>query len=202
MTKKKTKETEVPIEISQVVEEEYLPGMSVTDRFRPKEMIFLAHYAKTLDLTKSYREAGYENYKQAQAMFKRPRVQQEMLVIADMWLSNVRMTAEHASAKHIQLMQKFEKEYDSLSSTTSATERNIKGQLASTLGKMSDSYMKAVGLFTKQETETGNQVVINIDLGDGEVEVNSNGKNATLRKKQKEIIDAEYEEEDSDSDTE
>jgi len=61
-------------------------------------------------------------------------------------------------------------------------EATIKGQLAGTLGKMSDSYLRASGNYDSDDGG-GSQVVINVDMGDAEVEVDRSGKKARVSRK-------------------
>ena len=163
----------------------YEPGLETFEPFNPMEMHTLQEYALDLNMVRACKEAGYNNPSQAaMRMKKKPKIRAEMMVIHKVWQTNLRMTAEHASAKHIQMMQKFEEDYDALSSTTDGKTRNIKGDLAKTLGKMSDSYLKATGQFTDKDVDTGQQITINIDLGDGgHIEVDNTGKKARISKK-------------------
>lgn len=136
----------------------------------------LEEYAKDLDMVRACREAGYKNPKRQAHMFgKNDKIKAEMQVIHDVWRSSLRMTSKHAAARHISLMDKFESDYDRFDETVS-----IKGQLASTLGKMSDSYLRATGTYGERES-SGGGVVVNIDLSAGEVEVDSTGKKARVK---------------------
>lgn len=148
--------------------------------FTLMELVALQEYAKDLDLTRACSAAGYAHPSSAAArMKKRDHIKAELAAIHDVWRTNFEMTAEHASARHIKLMNKFEKDYDRLPKHTERGESTIAGQLAGTLGKMSESYLKASGKFERDETESG-QIVMNIYMDDSGVEVEKGGKKARV----------------------
>lgn len=124
------------------------------------EMMALQEYSKDLDLTRACAAAGYKRPSQAaERMLQHPKIRNELEAIYNIWRTNFEMTAEHASAKHINLMKKFEKDYDETG------DAKFKGTLSGTLSKMSDSYLRASGHFNRNDETTDKQIVINIDLG-------------------------------------
>lgn len=175
----------------QQTEEEYVPGIQPREghgyySFTLMEITALEEYVKDLDMTRACAVAGYSKPSQAAERLKRSeKIRLELEKIHDVWRKNMLMNTKHASAKHIELMQKFEKDYDTLPGLTSKGESTIKGQLASTLGKMSSDYMKAAGSFDSDDG-TDSQIVINIDMGDGDVEVDDSGKKAKVTSRKSE----------------
>lgn len=162
--------------------------------FTLMELKALQEYAKDLDLTRACAAAGYKApSQQAYRLKQKPAIWAEMAEIHRVWRTNMlEMTAEHASAKHINLMKKFEKDYDSLPGLTEKGETSVKGQLAGTLGKMSSDYLRSCGHFDKDSGGQEAQMVINIDLGDGgngSVEVDKGGKRAKVSKRRKDEAD-------------
>lgn len=69
------------------------------------------------------------------------------------------MNAPAAAKKHLELMKKFEEDYDS----TDLKSQNKSG-LSSTLARMSDANLKATGMYGNTEASKGTKVEINIDL--------------------------------------
>lgn len=183
---------------------DYEPGLSRKSDYDPlshddfnsftlMELEALKEYAKDLDMTRACNAAGYVNGSaQAARMLAKDKFRAELKIIHDIWRTNLAMTAEHASARHIKLMNKFEKEYDNLPSMTSKGDSTIKGQLVGTLGKMSADYLKAAGQMDGASGQDA-QVVINIHSPDVEVEVTKK-KRKPKTKEDPDLIDITPEE--------
>lgn len=126
-------------------------------RFNLRQFEFLRELGKVLDPQEAGRNLGIPKAT-VENWMKQERFRAEFMKIQEVFFTNVRMTAEHASAKHIKLMQKFEKAYDQ------ADEVRDKASMAKALAGMSDSYMKATGLFSGKRDVKDSNIVINIDL--------------------------------------
>lgn len=143
---------------------EYEAGETAFDefyRFSLLQLNFLEEYAKDLDANRAARAAGYKKpHDTARTLLNNPAIRREIEAIHDCWRYNIRMTAEHASARHIRLMDKVEDEFDK------AEEAGDKAKFATSLMRGSDTYMRAAGHFNHGGGGNDTQVVINIDLGD------------------------------------
>jgi hypothetical protein len=126
-------------------------------KFNATQFAFLEEYAKDLDERRAAKALGL-SLATVTGWLGNTKFRAEMDVIHDIWMTNVRATAEHAQARHIKLLNKMEKDYD-------AFEDGTKAKMAGSLAKMSDTYLKATGAFTKDGGGPEGQVVINIDLG-------------------------------------
>ena len=144
------------------------------------QMKFLEEYAKDLDAHRAAAAAGYERPADAQhTLCSNPAIRKEIESLHDVYRRNLKMTAEHASARHIEIMDKLEGDYDK-------SDLGTKSKFAGSLVKASESYLRAAGHFTQGGGGTESQVVINIDLGGDEK------KAVTI---DGEVIDVEEEEE-------
>ena len=155
------------------VAEVYEPGDTCDTefyRFSLMQLEFLQEYAKDLDANRAASAAGYKNYRtSAEKLLKNPAVRRELEAIHDAWRYNIRMTGEHASARHIKLMDKLERDYD-------ASEIGDRAKLATSMVRASDSYLRAAGHFNQGGGGTESQVVINIDMGDSDGTVKIDGE--------------------------
>jgi hypothetical protein len=169
-------------DIADALVPQYEAGYTLNS-FKLAEIRALEEYAKDLDMVRACAAAGYKAPRKAAFdLMQRKHILEEIREIHAIWKLNLRMSAKHSSAKHIELMQKFERDYDELDSTVQKGTSNIKGQLAGTLGRMSDSMLKATGHFDDKSGGSAAGIVINIDLGDGTVEVDKDGKRAVVKR--------------------
>jgi len=142
-----------------------LPSSDVyaqVEQFYPlnkKEIEFLHEYNKDLDIGRALKAAGLTkkaldtHSKQGQAILL------EMREINEMWHRAIRMNSQAAATKHLELMEKFEADYD-----TADIKNQNKGSLSGTLARMSDANLKATGHYAKEGGPSGTKVEINIDL--------------------------------------
>ena len=128
-------------------------------RFSLKQLRFLEEYAKHLDVNRAAREVETAVKTVRGNWLTQEKFQAEIEAIHKIWQTNIRMTAEHATARHIELMDKVETEFDNAEGAAD------KAKLAAPLAKMSDSYLKAAGKFATGGDQKGISVTINIDLG-------------------------------------
>lgn len=129
--------------------------------WKQKELDFLSEFAKDLDPIRACQEVGYKDPEQAaNKLLKNDAIRAECKAIYDARFRAMRMTSEMAAAKHLNLMDKIEKDYD-----MAGLDDKSKGSLANAMAKFSGDYLRASGLFGKEESRPA-QVVINIDLGD------------------------------------
>lgn len=129
--------------------------------FNPKELQFLEEFAKDLNPVRACRDIGYKEPEQAaERMLKIEAIKVECKAIYDARFKALRMTQEQAAAKHISLMQKIEQDYD-------ASEPDTKAKFANALSRFSGDYLRAAGLFGKENKQTPN-VVINLNIADKE----------------------------------
>ena len=129
--------------------------------WKQKELDFLSEFAKDLDPIRACRDVGYKDPEQAaNKILKNDAIRAECKAIYDARFRAMRMTTEMAAARHLNLMDKIEKDYD-----IADFDDKAKGSLANAMAKMSGDYLRASGLFGKEESKPA-QVVINIDLGD------------------------------------
>lgn len=158
--------------------DEYIPGEvqkiegGLPDfyRFSLKQLRFLEEYAKHLDINRAAREVETAVKTVRGNWLVQEKFQAEIEAIHKIWKTNIRMTAEHATARHIELMDKVEDEFDKAIGAAN------KAKLASPLAKMSDSYLKAAGKFATDGTQKGISVTINIDLGDSDKPIEVEGE--------------------------
>lgn len=129
--------------------------------FSPKELQFLEEFAKDLNPVRACRDIGYKEPEQAaERMLKIEAIKVECKAIYDARFKALRMTQEQAAAKHITLMQKIEKDYDD-------SDLETKAKFANSLSRFSGDYLRAAGLFGKDNKTTPN-VVINLNISDKE----------------------------------
>jgi len=143
-----------------------------------KQITVLEEYAKAPgDLVSACREVGYRNpHAMAHHLRNTPEFMKEISIIHDVVRRNLRMTSNHACAHLLKFIDKFEEDYDA------SEDNQLKGQLSSTLAKMSDSYLKAAGSYAPENDGVGG-VTINIDLTAGdEVEVDDSGRKAKIKR--------------------
>lgn len=127
--------------------------------FNPKELQFLEEFAKDLSPVRACRDMGYKEPEHAaQRFLDIPQIRVECKAIYDARFKALRMTQEMAAAKHIELMQKFEHDYDQF-------DDGNKAKMANALSKFSGDYLRASGLFGKESKQTPN-VVINLNISD------------------------------------
>lgn len=127
--------------------------------FNPKELQFLEEFAKDLNPVRACRDIGYKEPEQAaERMLKVEAIKVECKAIYDARFKALRMTQEQAAAKHISLMQKIEQDYDS-------SDQETKAKFANALSRFSGDYLRAAGLFGKENKQAPN-VVINLNIAD------------------------------------
>jgi len=127
--------------------------------FNPKELQFLEEFAKDLSPVRACRDMGYkEPEKAAQRFLDVPQIKVECKSIYDARFKALRLTQEQAAAKHLTLMEKFEKDYDCM-------DPGDKAKMANALSRFSGDYLRASGLFGKESKQTPN-VVINFNIAD------------------------------------
>lgn len=127
--------------------------------FNPRELQFLEEFAKDLNPVRACRDVGYKDPEQAaQDMLKKEPIKVECKAIYDARFKALRMTQEQAAAKHISLMQKIEQDYDS-------SDQETKAKFANALSRFSGDYLRAAGLFGKENKQAPN-VVINLNIAD------------------------------------
>lgn len=127
--------------------------------FNPKELQFLEEFAKDLNPVRACRDIGYKDPEQAaERMLKVEAIKVECKAIYDARFKALRMTQEQAAAKHISLMQKIEQDYDS-------SDQETKAKFANALSRFSGDYLRAAGLFGKENKQAPN-VVINLNIAD------------------------------------
>ncbi len=139
-------------------------------RFSLKQLRFLEEYAKHLDVNRAAREVDTAVKTVRGNWLTQEKFQAEIEAIHKIWKTNIRMTAEHATARHIELMDKVEDEFDKAEGATN------KAKLAAPLAKMSDSYLKAAGKFSTDGNQKAVNVTINIDLGDSNKPIEVEGE--------------------------
>lgn len=127
--------------------------------FKQKEMQFLEEFAKDLNPVRACRDIGYTEPEQAaERLLKNEAIKVECKAIYDARFKALRMTQEQAAAKHIMLMEKIERDYDS-------SEPDVKARFANAMAKLSGDYLRAAGLFGKENKQAPN-VVINLNIAD------------------------------------
>ena len=137
--------------------------------FNPRELQFLEEFAKDLNPVRACRDIGYKDPEQAaERMLKVEAIKVECKAIYDARFKALRMTQEQAAAKHISLMQKIEQDYDS-------SDQETKAKFANALSRFSGDYLRAAGLFGKENKQAPN-VVINLNIADKDKGVVIDGK--------------------------
>ena len=130
-------------------------------RLTDKEEQFLEQYAECKADLKMIKAVTGLSAPQVARLVQKDVIKAEIEEIQMVWRLNRKMTAEHAAAKHIGLMQKLDKDYDTMDASN-------KTKMAQALVKASDTYLRAAGHFTHGGGEADTKVVINIDLGGDE----------------------------------
>lgn len=127
--------------------------------FKNKELQFLEEFAKDLDAVRACRDIGYSEPEQAaERLLQKEPIKVECKAIYDARFKALRMTQEQAAAKHMMLMEKIEKDYDD-------STPEVKARFANAMAKLSGDYLRAAGLFGKENKQTPN-VVINLNIAD------------------------------------
>ena len=144
-------------------EEDEFNGLVEFYPFKPAHIKALQEYQKDLDIDRAIKSAGINRHNKTKLLD--PTTPQglaftkEMRAIQEEYQVAIRLNANSSAKKHLELMQKFEQDYD-----VADLKNQNKGSLASTLAKMSDTSLKATGQFNKADTGGGTKVEINIDL--------------------------------------
>lgn len=144
-------------------EEDEFNGLEEFFPFKPQHITALQEYQKDLDIDRACKAAGLSAY-QKKCLLDPTTSQglaflKECKNIQEQYTKAIELNANSSAVKHIELMRKFEQDYD----RTDIKSQNKSG-LASTLARMSDTSLKATGQFTKEGTGGGTKVEINIDL--------------------------------------
>lgn len=126
-------------------------------RFNLEQLMFLKEYAKDVDPKRAASAIGVRK-KTLENWLQQPKFKAEIEEIHDVWRLNIKMTAETAAAKHIQLMQELEQDYRE-------ADPELRAKFANSRVKASETYLKAAGHFAHGNETQDAQVVINIDLG-------------------------------------
>ncbi|MBO7712667.1 MAG: hypothetical protein J6S85_03805 [Methanobrevibacter sp.] len=127
--------------------------------FKYKELKFLEEFAKDLDPVRACRDVGYAEPEQAaKRLLSNEAIKVECKAIYDARFKALRMTQEQAAAKHLMLMEKIESDYDH-------SQPEVKARFANAMAKLSGDYLRAAGLFGKENKQTPN-VVINLNISD------------------------------------
>lgn len=131
--------------------------------FRPKQIEFLKEFQKDCDLERAGKAVGYSKSTLQKFLDPHTELGQAMLreirAIQEDWMKAIKLNAQKSAVKHLELMEKFENDYDQAD-----LKSPVKGMLAGTLAKMSDASLKATGQFNREGTSSGVRVEINIDL--------------------------------------
>lgn len=134
--------------------------------WKQKELDVLREFSKDLDIVRSCRDVGYTNPEaMARKLLKNEAIKTEMKAIYDARFEAMRLNEEMVAAKHLNLMKKFETDYDGCDA-----DGRVKGQLANAVAKMSGDSLRAAGLFGRESKTTPN-VVINLNLEGDKKEV-------------------------------
>ena len=132
------------------------------NRLSLEETMFLDAYAETKADLKACAKVAQLTKVQINNMLKKESVRREIEEIQKVWRLNRRMKAENAAAKHIELMDKLEADYDE-------ADPELRAKFANPLMKGSETYLKAAGHMNHGGGTGGeSQVIINIDLGGDE----------------------------------
>jgi hypothetical protein len=146
-------------------QEEYLPGDAHSDQalsemmeFTPKMFRLLEEYSKDLNWTRAWQSAGYKN--SPSYLKKKQGFVQELELIHEAYRKRIRQTSDHAASKMLSLFEKFEDDYDQLD-----IDANTKAAMGRNLVSLSDQYLRAVGMYSKEKdgTRANVNVQINID---------------------------------------
>lgn len=142
--------------------------IDITDEFYPydlREIKFLEEFAKDLDPRRAAKDAGYKSSGAGKLLMGKEHIKKECYNIYQARLKAINMTAEMASSRHIELMQKIENDYNKCETLEPVEELTTKAKFASSLSKFSSDYLRAAGLFNDIGEKKAPNVVINIDLG-------------------------------------
>lgn len=123
---------------------------------RPEQFRFLKEYSKDVDMARVAKELDIKP-STLQAWLATEGFKAEIIAIQKVWSTNIRFNAQHASAKHLALMDKIEEAYDE-------GDLDEKAKFAPSLMRGSDTFMRATNHFTPEIGTKGVQIQINIDL--------------------------------------
>ena len=129
--------------------------------FNQKQLMFLEEYSKDLDTKRAAKAVGYkaryieEFRNQHKALGQ--AMTREMQRIQRDWIKAIRLNAKSSAAKHIEIFEKIEADYD-------IADLETKSKFAGTLAKLSDTSLKATGQFAQEKVNSGVKVEVNIDL--------------------------------------
>lgn len=130
------------------------PGEGVVHRLSPKQIQFLQVYSSDLDFTAACKASGLKPHQ----VEKSPYLRQEIEYINQAASLRHRSDAMVALGNHLRIMDKVETLYDE------SFQEKTKVSCASTLARMSETTLKAAGVFN-DDTSQGNvqaiQFVVN-----------------------------------------
>lgn len=132
--------------------------------FDMEQIRFLEAYAKSLDVDRACEDTGI-NKRRAKSWMNIPAIQEEIMEINKVWAKSVRMTGKSASSKLLELMDKLEADYDVMG-------EDNKSKMANALMKGADTYLRAAGMYQRDDGPSGTTIEINIDLS-GELQPRS-----------------------------
>jgi hypothetical protein len=150
--------------------------MAQYHRLTSDDVDFLDHYAEAKGELKVIQAKTGFTRRKIDGMLSKDSVRAEIMELQEVWRLNRKMTAEHAAAKHIKLMQELESDYHKIDDPVE------RSKMANPRVKASETYLRASGHFNHGGGEADQQVVINIDLGDSEVEVTKGKETASVKK--------------------
>jgi hypothetical protein len=126
---------------------------------------FVHEYMRDRDPVRAAAAAGYKNARKALSKLKNnPLVREKLAEIDEAWSKSLSLNAQNAAAKHMELVEKLNADYDSFT----GDERRLKAAMAGALVKASEVSLKATGHFDKETTGKGTSFVINMDFGGGQ----------------------------------
>jgi len=150
------------------------------NRLTLEEIEFLDAYAECKADLKAVVALTKLNKTQIYKMLDKDNIRREVAELQEVWQLKRKMTAEHAAAKHIKLMQEMEEDYHKIDDPVE------RSKMANPRVKASETYLKAVGHFNHGNDTAQEQVIINIDLGgdaENEKKVNISGEKKKGKKK-------------------
>lgn len=135
--------------------------------FRKDVHEFLRAYAGSLDEDQAFNEARIDT-RYREEILRDPHVMEEMAIIQQTYRFQSRLTTGYVGGKHMELMDKGEKEFDGTDS------KEHKARFLGVLAKMSDTAMKATGLIGPQAGEQLPMVIMNLNTGGAPANVQIN----------------------------
>lgn len=127
--------------------------------FSKQEIDFLQEHNKDLDIERALKASGLKKKALSKYTAQGQALLREMRATQSEWQKAIRMNSSAAATKHLELMKKFEKDYDDAD-----MKNQNKGSFAGTLARMSDASLKATGHYGQEKAGGGTKVEINIDL--------------------------------------